>query len=198
MDFYQAHGESEPPASTDFARSSTMTTRAEHCRQARDCNLDLKAQWHVGRWRAPAFAEAVRLRAAFPTPALDPSATAAPAVNQESPVLPERSHYFDAGWLLGYPEAALTDTEHALKDAHEIGQAATLMNALTFASYTHIRCGNYATASALLNELVALADEKDALFWKAAGLLYQGRVLAMMGKASDAIQKLTSGITAFR
>jgi hypothetical protein len=60
--------------SADFARSSTMTTRAEHCRQARDCNLDLKAQWHVGQWRAPAFAEAVCLRSAFPMPAWAPSA----------------------------------------------------------------------------------------------------------------------------
>ena len=34
-------------------------------------------------------------------------------------------------WLLGYPEAALADAERALKDAREIGQAATLMFALT-------------------------------------------------------------------
>ena len=33
-------------------------------------------------------------------------------------------------WLLGYPEAALADADHALKDAREIGQAATLMFAL--------------------------------------------------------------------
>ena len=33
-------------------------------------------------------------------------------------------------WLLGYPKAALADAEHALKDAREIGQAATLMYAL--------------------------------------------------------------------
>ena len=30
-------------------------------------------------------------------------------------------------WFLGYPEAALADAEHALEDAREIGQAATLM-----------------------------------------------------------------------
>ena len=30
-------------------------------------------------------------------------------------------------WLLGYPEAALADADRALKDAREIGQAATLM-----------------------------------------------------------------------
>ena len=33
-------------------------------------------------------------------------------------------------WMLGYPEAALADADHALKDAREIGQAATLMYAL--------------------------------------------------------------------
>ena len=33
-------------------------------------------------------------------------------------------------WVLGYPEAALADADNALKDAREIGQAATLMYAL--------------------------------------------------------------------
>ena len=32
--------------------------------------------------------------------------------------------------MLGYPEAALADVEQALRDAREIGQAATLMYAL--------------------------------------------------------------------
>ena len=32
-------------------------------------------------------------------------------------------------WLLGYPDAALADAEHALKHAREIGQAGTLMYA---------------------------------------------------------------------
>ena len=77
-------------------------------------------------------------------------------------------------WLLGYPEAALADADHALKDAREIGQAATLMYALHHASFTHIYCGNYATANAQLDELVALADEKGALLWKALGMLIQG------------------------
>ena len=74
-------------------------------------------------------------------------------------------------WLLGYPEAALADAEHALKDAREIGQAATLMYALVIASLTHILCGNYAAANAQVDELVALADEKGALFWKALGMM---------------------------
>ena len=35
-------------------------------------------------------------------------------------------------WVLGYPEAALADVEHALDDAREIPHAATLMHALFF------------------------------------------------------------------
>ena len=40
----------------------------------------------------------------------------------------------------------------------------------TIASLTHILCGNYAAANAQLDELVALADEKGAVFWKAFGM----------------------------
>jgi hypothetical protein len=41
-----------------------------------------------------------------------------------------------AVWMLGYPEAGLSDADHALKDAREIGQAATLMYALFLTSMT--------------------------------------------------------------
>ena len=47
-------------------------------------------------------------------------------------------------------------------------------------------------------KLVALADEKGALFWKALGMLKQGCLFALTGKASDAVQMITSGITALR
>ena len=98
-------------------------------------------------------------------------------------------------WMLGYPEAALADTDHALKDAREIGHAATLMYALHFTSGTYIHCGNYAAANAQLNELVVLADEKAAMMWKATGMLRQGLVLALTGKASDAVRMLTAALT---
>src|SRR6516162_5009649 len=101
-------------------------------------------------------------------------------------------------WMLGYPEAALADTSHALRDAREIGQAATLMYALVHALVVHIQCGNYPTAKAEADELVALADEKGALFWKALGMSVQGCILALTGNASDAVQLITSGITALR
>jgi predicted ATPase len=101
-------------------------------------------------------------------------------------------------WLLGYPEAALADTDHALKRAREIGQAATLMYALSATLITLIHCGNYATATMQFQELVALTEEKGSSFWKALGTMMQGCVLAMSGKASDAIHVITSGATALR
>jgi predicted ATPase len=100
--------------------------------------------------------------------------------------------------LLGYPEAALADADDALKNAREIGHAGTLMYILHGATWTHIQCGDYAIAAAQSQELIALADEKGAPYWKALGMMNQGWVLARTGNASDAIKMLTSGITAYR
>ena len=91
-------------------------------------------------------------------------------------------------WVLGYPEAALADTERALMDAREISHAGTLMYALFHVSLPHIWCGNYATANAIVDELVALADEKGSPFWKAIGMVPQGCLLALAGKALDAVR----------
>ena len=101
-------------------------------------------------------------------------------------------------WLLGYPEAALKDADDSLKMAGEIGQAATLMYALGSATIPYTLCGNHATAAAQAQDLVALAEEKGSPFWKALGMMRQGKVLALTGRASDAIDMLISGIAAFR
>jgi class 3 adenylate cyclase len=101
-------------------------------------------------------------------------------------------------WLLGYPDASRRDTDHALKDAREIAHAATLMYALFFALLPRIFCGDIAAANTLVDELIALADEKDAQYWKAFGMASQGCVLTAAGKASDAIEMLISGIAAYR
>ncbi len=108
-------------------------------------------------------------------------------------ILSNRSWAF---WLLGYPEAALADAEHALKGARESGQVVALMYALFHAALTYIQCGSYVTANAVASELFALAEEKDAVFWKAAGMIQQGCALAPAGKPSDAVQMINTGITA--
>jgi class 3 adenylate cyclase/predicted ATPase len=100
--------------------------------------------------------------------------------------------------VLGFRHAALADVERALKEAREIDQAPTLMYALLVASITHVICGNYAEANAIIDELIALTDQTGSLFWGAWGMMQRGCVLALTGKASDAVQTITSGITAWR
>jgi predicted ATPase len=108
------------------------------------------------------------------------------------------SHRSIGLWSLGYPEAALADADRALKYAREIGHAATLMFALTIPLFTHIQCGSYAIANLQSDEVVALGDKKDTLFWKAQGMVNQGCVSVLTGKASDAVQTINAGITAYR
>jgi predicted ATPase/class 3 adenylate cyclase len=101
-------------------------------------------------------------------------------------------------WLLGYPEGALADLTQALKQAREIGQAATLMYALNHTTmFVHILCGSYAAARAAIDEVTALADQKGALFWKALATMNQACVLTLTGEASDAAQMFASGMAAY-
>jgi hypothetical protein len=99
---------------------------------------------------------------------------------------------------LGYHEAALADADRAIGDAREIAQAAFLLYALGHALFTYFECGNYAKAKMVLDELLTLADEKGTLFWKAVGTMHEGWLFALTGKAADAVQKITSGLGAWR
>ena len=89
--------------------------------------------------------------------------------------------------MLGYPAAALADAEQALKNAREIGQAATLIFALMQATGVHRWCGYHAIANAHADKLYAMADEKGAAVWKSSAVLVRGEVLALTGNVSDAI-----------
>jgi predicted ATPase len=103
-----------------------------------------------------------------------------------------------AVWCLGFPGAAITDADRAIKDAREIGQAATLMVALACGAVTYWLCGNYAAQGSVLDELTALADEKGAPYWKATGTAQQGEFLTFTGDVSMAVKKITAGLTAQR
>ena len=102
-------------------------------------------------------------------------------------------------WMLGYPETALVDIDQALKVARESGHAGSLLWALTGSFFfVDSYCGKYTTANARVDELVAMADEKDAVYFKALGMLGRGWLLGLTGRASDAIRVITSEIPAWR
>jgi len=103
-----------------------------------------------------------------------------------------------AHWMLGYPDKALADANHALEDARAGGQAGTLMYAQFHTSLTNVLCAKYAAAVAESDEVVRLADEKNAAIWKALATMQKGCVLALSGKASEGIKMITSGITTYK
>ena len=101
-------------------------------------------------------------------------------------------------WALGNPDAALGDSDEALKIARDTGQAASLMFALFHAPTLQLLCGNYQVAAEGAEELCALAEEKSASLWKASGTVHQGCILAVTGRAREAVETLTAGIAAAR
>jgi predicted ATPase len=101
-------------------------------------------------------------------------------------------------WVLGYPQAALADANNAVKLARQIGQATTLMYALCCTSITLFQSGNYETTATQLKELMALAEEKNATFWKALATVLQGSSLALSRKALEAVRIINHGAIALR
>ena len=103
-------------------------------------------------------------------------------------------------WLLGYPQAARTDNENSVAKARETGHATTLILALTYMSVIDVLARkDYADAAKATNdELIALSDQKGALFWKVHGELLRGSLLAQAGNASEAVQAISSSLTTIR
>ena len=101
-------------------------------------------------------------------------------------------------WLLGYPETARADIDQALQDARESGHAVSLLWALGGSLFVDILCGNYRTANARADEFIALSDEKDSAYWRTFGMLQRGRLLGLTGRASDAVQMISSSLTTSR
>ena len=100
--------------------------------------------------------------------------------------------------LLGYPESALADVNHALGRARDLGQAASLMYALYHTSLIHLQVGDNTATQADADELLVLAEDKDASLWRAFAILMRGCLLTLNANNFDAIQTITQGIAAVR
>ena len=87
---------------------------------------------------------------------------------------------------------ALAVPDRAINAARETGHVPTRT------AFTHICCRDYVTAEALLDECVALAEEKGAVFFKVMATVQRGCLLALTGKASDAVRTINAGITGYR
>jgi predicted ATPase len=102
-------------------------------------------------------------------------------------------------WFLGYPDSALTDADRAVKYARAIDHAPTLMYALGITNLAYLCSGRLPIVKAHAYELVALANKKGALFWKAGGELLQATVDGYSNdQPGTAIQMFNSAIGAYK
>jgi predicted ATPase len=101
-------------------------------------------------------------------------------------------------WLRGYPQSALTLTDQLVKHARDLGHAATLMHALFHVVSVETWTRKIAAAESHAAELIALAEEKGAEFWRALGTLLKGSILSASGRETDAIELINAGLDAYR
>jgi len=101
-------------------------------------------------------------------------------------------------WLLGYPEAALADSNRAIASARDIGQVGTLIYALAHATRVYLWTGDFDAARPLVAEILALADEKGAAAWRAFGMMQSGSLLALTGEGARAAPMVAAGLAAWK
>jgi predicted ATPase len=101
-------------------------------------------------------------------------------------------------WQLGFPDATLSDLEHALKEGREIGHAVSLMGTLFYASFLDVWCRGHSAERKLTEELLVLAEEKHTPFFAALGTMQRGVVLAVTGDTEAAVPMIDAGISQHR
>ncbi len=62
---------------------------------------------------------------------------------------------------------------------------------------TLVQCGKYKNVTENLDEMLPLAEEKAAPFWKAYGMTIRGCTFALTANAADAVKSITAGIGAW-
>ena len=72
------------------------------------------------------------------------------------------------------------------------------MFALTVTWLTELFCGYYEDAKAQAVEAVALGDDRDALFWKGVGMMFEACVSALVGETANGGQAIASSIAFYR
>jgi predicted ATPase len=102
------------------------------------------------------------------------------------------------GDLVGSGEAQEHDIVGETPNLAARNNPASLMHAMSVNCLTQLISSNYATAQAQSDEMIGLAEDKGSNYWKASGMLRRAGVLALTGKASNAVGIFSSAIPTVR
>jgi class 3 adenylate cyclase/tetratricopeptide (TPR) repeat protein len=101
-------------------------------------------------------------------------------------------------WLVGRPDAALTDCEEALVGARSSEHVASLLMTIPTTMFVQLVCGRYDATIALADELETLCKESKLASLAFEPRLMRGAVSALIGSASSAVETIASAETDVR
>jgi predicted ATPase len=101
-------------------------------------------------------------------------------------------------WLLGRPDAALTDCEEALVGARSSRHVASLLMTIPSTMFVQLACGRYDATIALADELETLCNESNLASFASTPRLIRGTISALIGSAANAVDTITSAETDVR
>jgi class 3 adenylate cyclase/tetratricopeptide (TPR) repeat protein len=101
-------------------------------------------------------------------------------------------------WALGYPASAEVEADRAVRHSRELKHAPSLMYALTVTIITRLMCGNYVAARTQSEELFAIAEEKQSIYWKAAGMVPCGCAKVLGGEAEAGVEMIEKGLSGLK
>jgi predicted ATPase len=96
-------------------------------------------------------------------------------------------------WLLGHPDAAVRQSEHAIEMSRDLSPTSQAV-ALHFAAMVYQLCRRYARSRQCAEASVAISSEHGFPFWLAGGTVIAGWA-AKMDERTQGIQRLRQGIS---
>ena len=101
-------------------------------------------------------------------------------------------------WILGYPEQALRNSEKAIATARQLGQPMALSLALFFAAATRASTGDHPAVRLLLEELIALTDERDLGYMGSCARVLEAQQLIAQDRTEAGIKLIERAFAEFR
>jgi tetratricopeptide (TPR) repeat protein len=92
--------------------------------------------------------------------------------------------------MLGYPDAAVADSETALKEVRGSGNAVATLHTVGLSALMNFMRRDHAQVLSQFKEHVALADAKGALFWSAQARLVRACLMALTGESLEAVRTI--------
>jgi predicted ATPase len=101
-------------------------------------------------------------------------------------------------WMLGYPDAALADSETALEEVRGSGNAVATLHTVAITALMKLLRRDYAQVLSQCNENVVLADAKGALFYGAHARLVRAWLMALTGESLEAVRTIKVELTSLQ